>query len=372
MPGTDPAGAGNPTGNWELEEALDIEWAHALAPKASIVLVEASSDSDPNNFDLFHAVATAASLPGVSAVSMSWGLDEFNGINEPPGQPNIPETTVDPTFTTPAGHQGVTFFAAAGDSGSPGDYPAYSPNVVAVGGTTLNLNDDDTYNSEVAWSGSGGGTSKFEAEPAYQGTVQSTGQRTIPDVAFDADPNSGVAVYDAYNDTDGSGPWIQIGGTSVASPCWAAIVAVCNQGRILGGGSTLDGPTQTLPYLYDLPSTDFHDILTGSNGGFKAGPGYDEVTGRGSPIPRKFVRRPGRLRDCHPGRDRGPASGQRHRQRQLRSRGRHPGQPGPRRPVVQRPRHAGPGEQPGPGHPGGHDDGQCRQRPGGLLRSSPA
>jgi hypothetical protein len=285
LPGTDPAGAGNPVGNWEVEEALDIEWAHAMAPKANIVLVEASSDSDPNNFDLFHAVATAAGLKGVSVVSMSWGLDEFNGVNPLPGQPNIPETAVDPNFTTPTGHQGVSFFAATGDSGSPGYYPAYSPNVVAVGGTTLNLSDKDAYLGEVGWSGSGGGISKYEPQQAYQNAVQSTGQRTIPDVAFDADPNSGVAVYDSYDDTDLTGPWIAVGGTSLAAPCWAAMVAVCNQGRVIGGGVTLDGPTQTLPYLYDLSSGDFHDILTGSNGGFKAGPGYDEVTGRGSPIP---------------------------------------------------------------------------------------
>ena len=247
--------------------------------------MEANSDADPNNFDLFHAAATAASLPGVSVVSMSWGLNEFNGVNPQPGQPDIPETSVDPTFTTPSGHQGVTFFAATGDSGSPGDYPAYSPNVVAVGGTTLNLNADGSYESEVGWSGSGGGISQYETQPAFQDAVQSTGQRTIPDVAFDADPNSGVAIYDSYDAAGFGGPWLQIGGTSLASPCWAAMVAVCDQGRVLGGGATLDGPTQALPYLYDLSSHDYHDILSGSNGGFKAGPGYDEVTGRGSPIP---------------------------------------------------------------------------------------
>ncbi len=214
LPGTDPAGAGNVNGNWEIEEALDIEWAHAIAPGASIVLVEASSDS---NADLFTAIKAAASLPGVSAVSMSWGLNEFSG-----------ETALDSTFVTPQGHQGVTFVAASGDSGgfapnaqgepttTPGIlYPASSPKVLGVGGTTLNLNSDSSYNSETAWSLSGGGTSLFEAKPAFQQGAQSTAFRTVPDVAFDADPNTGVAVYDSYDDTDNSGPWVAVGGTSL-------------------------------------------------------------------------------------------------------------------------------------------------------------
>ena len=190
LPGTDPAGAGNLNGNWEMEEALDIEWAHAIAPAASIDLVEASNDT--NNTDMFTAVATAASLPGVSVVSMSWGIDEYSG-----------QQAVDSTFTTPSGHQGVTFIAASGDQGSPGYYPAYSPNVLAAGGTTLTLNANNAIQSETAWSGSGGGTSQYEPEPAYQQGFQSTGKRTIPDVAWDADPNTGVAMYDSYDNTDG-------------------------------------------------------------------------------------------------------------------------------------------------------------------------
>jgi hypothetical protein len=275
LPGTDPAGAGNPNGNWEIEEALDIEYAHGIAPGANIDLVEATTDSIS---DLFKAIATAASLPGVSAVSMSWGLPEYSG-----------ELSLDSTFVTPKGHQGVTFVAATGDQGSPGYYPAYSPNVVAAGGTTLNLNGDSTYNSETAWSGSGGGTSQYETEPSYQEGVQTTGYRTIPDVAFDADPGTGVAVYDSYNDTDNSGPWVQVGGTSLASPAWAALIAIANQGRALNGDGSLDGPTQTLPALYATSSNDFHDITKGSNGGFNAGPGYDEVTGLGSPVANLLV-----------------------------------------------------------------------------------
>ncbi len=276
LPGTDPAGAGNLNGNWEMEEALDIEWAHAIAPAASIDLVEASNDT--NNTDIFTAVKTAASLPGVSVVSMSWGIDEYNG-----------EQAIDSSFTTPTGHQGVTFIAASGDQGSPGYYPAYSPNVLAAGGVTLNLNANNTIQGETAWSGSGGGTSQFEPEPAYQEGVQSTGKRTIPDVAWDADPNTGVAMYDSYDDTDGSGPWVEIGGTSVAAPSWSGLIAIANQGRAIENVGSLDGPSETLPAIYDAPSTDFTDITKGSNGAFSAGPGYDELTGRGTPIADKLI-----------------------------------------------------------------------------------
>ncbi len=282
LPPTDPSGAGNISGNWEIEEALDIEWAHAIAPGASIILVEAGAATDAA---LFAAVATAAGLPGVSAVSMSWGDNEFSG-----------EAAQDSTFVTPAGHQGVTFVAASGDSGgfapdaqgqptaTPGVlYPAASPNVLAVGGTSLQLNADDTYNSETAWSGGGGGTSLYETQPAFQQGIQQTGKRTIPDISFVADPNTGVAIYDTYNNTDGSGPWVEIGGTSLAAPAWAGLIAIANQGRVLAGASTLDGPAQTLTAIYAFSSADFNDVTSGSNGVFKAGTGYDETTGLGTP-----------------------------------------------------------------------------------------
>jgi hypothetical protein len=268
LPGVDPAGAGNPTGNWEVEEALDVEWAHALAPAASIVLVECSSDSGAS---MYQGVVTAAALPDVSVVSMSWGSSEFAA-----------ETTYDGDFTTPAGHEGVTFVAATGDDGSPGDYPAYSPNVVAAGGTSLHLSADGTYQSESAWSDSGGGISTREPEPAYQEGVQQTRARTIPDMAFDADPDTGVAVYDSYNNPS-SKPWEEIGGTSLAAPSLAALIAIADQGRVLAGQTTLDGATQTLPALYSLPATDWNAVTGGSNGAFHAGPSYNEVTGRGTP-----------------------------------------------------------------------------------------
>ena len=126
--------AADPSGLWEKEEALDVEWAHAIAPGAGIILIECNTYGLGS---LVSGVKTAASLPGVSVVSMSFGSSEFTT-----------EKLYDSAFTTPSGHQGVTFVAAAGDSGSPGEYPACSPNVLAVGGTSLYLNGDNTYQSE--------------------------------------------------------------------------------------------------------------------------------------------------------------------------------------------------------------------------------
>ena len=144
-----------PVGDWGIEASLDVEWAHALAPGASILVVEARSAGT----DLYAAVDYARQQPGVSVVSMSWGSPEFNG-----------ETSFDQYFTTPAGHTGITFVAATGDNGAPGDYPAFSPNVLAVGGTmfsaTLDAQGDNP--GETGWSGSGGGLSQYESQPSYQ------------------------------------------------------------------------------------------------------------------------------------------------------------------------------------------------------------
>src|SRR5262245_17311027 len=115
---------------WITEIALDVEWAHAMAPGASILLVEANSASYS---DLMTAVNTARNYPGVVAVSMSWGGSEFSG-----------ETGYDSYFTTPANHKGVAFVASSGDTGAPADYPGSSPNVLTVGGTTLFLNGDNS------------------------------------------------------------------------------------------------------------------------------------------------------------------------------------------------------------------------------------
>ncbi len=264
---------------WITEIALDVEWTHAIAPGAKIVLVEAKSANDS---DLMTAVNTARNYSGVDVVSMSWG-----------GSEDSSETADDGTFTTPTGHSGVTFVASSGDDGAPDSYPAASPNVLSVGGTTLNLSAAGNILSETAWSGSGGGISTVEAQPAYQKGVvtQSSTFRTDPDVSYDADPNTGFGVYDSYNNGT-KRPWGQWGGTSDAAPQWAALIAIADQGRILAGKGTLDGPTQTLPMLYSLSSSDFHDITSGSSTGspsYSAGPGYDLVTGRGTPVANRVV-----------------------------------------------------------------------------------
>jgi subtilase family serine protease len=263
--------ATDPSGGWELEESLDVEWAHAMAPGANILLVEAN---DPSEANLFSAVQWAASQPGVPIVSMSFGLSEIPS-----------ETSFDSLFTTPAGHEGVTFVAASGDQGTI-SYPAASPNVLAVGGTSLTLDGSGNYLSETAWNGSGGGISAYESEPAYQKSVQSTGQRSSPDVAYDASPGIGYLVYDSF---DTPSPWLSVGGTSAGAPQWAALVAIANQGRTLQGLGTLDGASQTLPMLYSVSSSAFHDVTSGGNVGFSAGPGYDMVTGLGSPYADRVV-----------------------------------------------------------------------------------
>jgi subtilisin-like proprotein convertase family protein len=264
--------ATDPTGGWELEESLDVEWAHAVAPGANIVLVEANSASLT---DLMTAVQTAANLSGVSAVSMSWGANEFSG-----------ETSFDSDFSK----AGVAFIGASGDSGAPPIYPAASPNVLAVGGTTLTLDSQNNWLSETGWSGSGGGISSLESQPSYQKGVvtQTTTQRANPDVAYDANPNTGFAVYDSFTGSQVfGGPWYEVGGTSDAAPQWAGLVAIADQGRALNGESTLSS-NQLLTALYQMPSSNFHDITSGNNG-FSAGPGYDLVTGLGTPLANQVV-----------------------------------------------------------------------------------
>jgi subtilase family serine protease len=103
--------------------------------------------------------------------------------------------------------------------------------------------------------------SSYEPEPGYQYAAQSTGRRSVPDVSFDGDPNTGVAVY-TTTPSNGAGGWEQVGGTSVGAPAWAAVIAVVNQGRRLYGIPNLDGPTQVLPTLYLLPSYDFHKVTS--------------------------------------------------------------------------------------------------------------
>jgi subtilase family serine protease len=228
------------------------------------------------------------------AVSMSFRMAYQNNPN-PFEFPS--ETQLDSHFTTPSGHNGITFLAASGDYGAWNGpmYPSSSPNVVAVGGTTLSVDQYGNYLGETGWSGnkgsscSGGGYSAYEREPSYQYRVQNSGLRTTPDVAMDADPNTGCWVYSTAPST-GWGSWQVVGGTSASTPMFAGLIAIADQGRALSGRGSLDGPSQTLPAIYSAQMDgDFHDITSGFNG-YYAGPGYDLVTGRGSPIAFNVVR----------------------------------------------------------------------------------
>lgn len=266
-----------PDAAWATETCIDVQWAHAIAPGASILVVEATSNRDA---DLMAAVEYARSAPGVVAVSMSWGRLEYAG-----------ETIHDATFTTPAGHGGVTFFAASGDSGAPSIYPAMSRNVVSVGGTSLALAPSGEA-IERGWSGSGGGVSTQQGLPSWQAGIVPASRRAGPDVALVSDPATGLAVCDSFS-AGAARPWAVYGGTSIAAPQWAALAAIVAQGRTLRGSTSLDGATQFLPAIYALPSADFRDVTIGSSQGkpaYAAGPGWDFVTGRGSPVAGALVR----------------------------------------------------------------------------------
>lgn len=235
------------------EISLDVEWVHTIAPGAKIDLIECQG------FPYATVASIIQGLPGkVSVVSMSYGGGESSG-----------EAGSDGGFVLP----GVTFVAATGDNGAPGEYPAYSPNVLAVGGTGFGVGTAPTPGSagpfltgEIAVSGSGGGISQYESEPSYQESVQQSGKRSIPDVAFDF---LNVWIYNSNgNPTSG---WGWVGGTSLSTPCWSGLLAITNQGRALAGEAPLNssGPQQTMQALYELGSTIgnpyFNDITQGTN-----------------------------------------------------------------------------------------------------------
>ena len=228
---------------WSVETSLDLEWAHAVAPGANIVVVEAASSQLG---DLLAAADTARNLPGVSVVSMSWGVDEFTS-----------ETSFDSLFTTPAGHDNITFVASAGDTSvaTGVQWPAASPNVVSVGGTTLAVDAPSSAAAvatatEATYSGSISGVSSFESTPVYQQGSSTPAGRRVPDVVYNADPLSGFSVY-----STAGGGWQTLGGTSAGAPQWAALVAIADQMRATAGQSTLDGVSQTLPQLYQLQNS---------------------------------------------------------------------------------------------------------------------
>ena len=213
---------------------------------------------------------------GASAVSMSWTVAEFSG-----------ENSYDNHFAA----SGVTFFAAAGDSGTGVAYPAASSDVVGVGGTSLHLNSSGNYQSETAWSGSGGGLSKIEREPLFQSQFaipdDAKGYRGAPDVSYNGDPGTGVAIYDSFGINGASG-WFQVGGTSAGTPQWAALIAITNSTRVATRKANLpSADTNLYSIAKSAMASDFHPVTSGTNGTCgalcTATAGYDFVTGLGTP-----------------------------------------------------------------------------------------
>ena len=267
---------------WNQEAALDIEWAHAMAPGASIVLVEAASNSLS---DLLAAVDTASNIAGVKQVSMSWGSSEFR---------------FERNYDFHLNRSGIAYFASSGDTGGKTIWPGVSPYVVSAGGTRVNRDNSGNFIGESAWSketcgggpcGGGGGPSRFEPRPPYQDALAIRSivgsSRGTPDFSFDADPFTGVAVYGpTCSGTNPSG-WMVFGGTSVSAPALAGIVNLA--GHKLGSGSSTSNPDNyaeqrllyTSPTNYSSPNPDFRDITSG-NTGYAAAPGWDFATGIGS------------------------------------------------------------------------------------------
>ena len=236
---------------WALEISLDVQWAHAIAPGAKILLVEASSNSFANLLAAEDYAKTHAQY-----VSNSWGASEFSG-----------ESSYDSRFA----QSGVSFFVSSGDAGLPAEYPSASPNVISVGGTTLHFS-GGTFTSETGWSSGGGGCSAYETATSTQsafngyGQVGCAGKRATPDVSLDADPASGVSVYDSVR-YQGQQGWFTVGGTSASSPMWAGRAAVA-------------GAVVNAAYVYG-PNITYRDITVGDNGA-QCLFGFDLCSGRGS------------------------------------------------------------------------------------------
>ena len=246
-------------GGWAQEISLDLDMASAICPNCKILLVEANTSSLAN---LGAAVDMAVNL-GANVVSNSYGGSDLS----------------DATYGGYYKHPGVAITASSGDSGYGVQYPASSGYVTAVGGTTLTR--DTTTNrgwSEMAWSGAGSGCSAYNAHPTWQSsTVTGCANRAVADVAADADPNTGVAVYDSYSYRGQSG-WLQFGGTSVAAPIIAATYALAGNAASVTYGS--------YPYAH---TSSLYDVTSGSNGTCTtsqlctAGTGWDGPTGLGTP-----------------------------------------------------------------------------------------
>lgn len=258
---------------WATEISLDVQWAHATAPLARIVLIEAASASVDN----LQGAVKLANAMGPGVVSMSFGAPEGSWT----GSANT-------AFTTAK----MTYLAATGDSGASVQWPAVSPNVVAVGGTSLTYTGSGS-RSEVGWSLTGGGISAYTATPSYQTSavpgMGALAHRGVADVSFNADPKTGQ--YVAVLAPGASTPsWISAGGTSLSTPQWAGLIAVANATRALSAKPALGAPHAVLyGQIASVPGTyasAFADVLAGSDGSCatcSAKGGYDQLSGLGTP-----------------------------------------------------------------------------------------
>lgn len=253
--------------NWSLEADLDVQTIHAMCQTCKILFIEANS---PSMLDLATAVTTAAKM-GAKAISNSYGAAEFSGENY---------------YDSYYNHPGIAVTASSGDSGFGTNYPASSTDVIGVGGTTLQVTSNGYYVSESVWNGSGSGCSAYETALSNQLGVSdwaSTGcssNKAVADISADADPNTGVPVYDSTPYSSQTG-WWQVGGTSLSSPIVASEFVLANNTSVTSG-------TQIGSLLYqNYNATNFHDILTGSNGTCgtimcNGATGYDGPSGLGS------------------------------------------------------------------------------------------
>lgn len=271
--GTRSASAPSYDSGWATEIALDVQWTHATAPLARIILIEAP---DASTNSLLAAVNLANSM-GPGAVSMSFGAAEGNWT-----------TSLDATFSA----ANMTYLAATGDSGAGVEWPAVSSHVLAVGGTSMTYSGTGS-RTETAWADTGGGISAYVAAPAYQtSSVPGLGSqsfRAVADVSFNADPNTGQYLA-VMSPGSSSVSWLSAGGTSLATPQWAGIITIANAQRALASKAAL-GAVQSVLYGQISISasnyaTGFLDVTRGADGSCancSARVGYDETTGLGTP-----------------------------------------------------------------------------------------
>ena len=261
-----PPSDGLGVNGWAGEISLDVQAVHAMCQNCNILLIEATT---PSNYDLIAEADQTAVNMGANVVSNSWG-----------GSEDPSETSIDSYFN----HPGIPFVFSSGDGAYGTQYPAASPNVTSVGGTSLNVNSDNTYNSETVWfwdstDGAGSGCSAYEPKPYFQHD-SGCSNRTVADVSADADPDTGLSVY-VTDPVNGTG-FYGFGGTSLSAPLVSAVYALAG-----GVGTTLGN---SLPYANVNYGVNLRDVTSGYNGSCSpdylctAETGYDGPTGLGTPL----------------------------------------------------------------------------------------